>query len=398
MKGNAISNADGSQARERRLMGGRAGRTATIVLPWILLLSVAGGACTSDGIREDGESGALGETSGAFHLLDGPVVIAATLPDEAAQLFNPNDATRLPDGSIVVADMGGNAVVRFDSTGHRIGSMGRRGSGPGEFRFLVRVRRCPGDSLLTFDAGEDRVTVLDHSLAPVREFRVPSASVVECSAAGVLVTRIGPAAVPPRPSAESPLLTARLRILDAGGDSIGGVDTLIVGHNRVMAPLATMALGTDRLYAGTGAEPRVDVYDLTGRPLPPIQLDLPVRPSTAEHYDAAIERLVGRVRSTASIREAQKKVFAAVPRPEFLPVYTKILTDRAGNLWLVTSSPGDGHTSLAAFRPDGSAIGTITLPAEMEIWEVGSDHLLGSVMSEEGEPSVVMYRFRTDAR
>jgi len=398
MKGNAIPNAGRSQARERRLMGGRVGRTATIVLPWLLLVSTAGSACTSDGTRAQVESGAPGESSGAFHLLDAPVVIAATLPDEAAQLFNPSDATRLPDGSIVVADLGGNAVVRFDSIGHRIGSMGRRGSAPGEFRFLVRVRRCPSDSLLTFDAGEDRVTVLDHSLAPVREFRVPSASVVECSASGVLVTRIGPAAVPPRPSADSPLLTARLRILDAGGDSIGGVDTLIVGRNRVMAPLATMALGTDRLYAGIGAEARVDVYDLTGRPLPPIQLELPVRPSTAEHYDAAIDLLIGRIRMPASMREDQKKVLAAAARPEFLPVYTKILTDPAGNLWLVTSSPGDGHTALAAFRPDGSAIGTITLPVEMEIWEVGSDHLIGCMMSEEGEPSVVMYRFRTDAR
>lgn len=367
-----------------------------MVLPWLLLVGATGSACTSDRTRSDAESEPSGESSGAFHLLDAPVVIPATLPDEAAQILNPNDATRLPDGSIAVADMGGNAVVHFDSTGHRIGSMGRRGSAPGEFRFLVRVRRCPGDSLLTFDAGQDRVTVLDHSLVPVREFRVPSASVVECSAAGVLVTRIGPAAVPPRPSAESPLLTARLRILDAGGDSIGGVDTLIVGHNRVMAPLATMALGTDRLYAGTGAKPQVDVYDLTGRPLAPIQLDLPLRPSTAKHYDAAIERLVGRIRMPTSMREDQKKVLAAVPRPEFLPVYTKILTDPAGNLWLVTSSPGDGHTALAAFRPDGSAIGTITLPAEMEIWEVGSDHVLGSVMSEEGEPSVVMYRFRRE--
>ncbi len=383
------------QVRKRRHVAGCVRRVPTIVLPWVLLLCAAGSACTSDRTGGAMESGAPGENSGVFHLAGASVVIAATLPDDAVQLVSPNDATRLSDGSIVVADMGAGALVHFDSAGVRIGTTGRRGSGPGEFRILSRGRPCQGDSLLVFDAGQRLVRVIDPSLDPVREFRVPSASVVECSTAGVLVTRIGPAVVNPRPSAESPLLTAWLRILDAAGDSIGGVDTVIVGQNRIMTPLATFAVGADRVYFGTGAEPRVDVYDLTGRPLPSITLDLPVRPSTAEHYDAAIERFVGRVRDRA-MRETARKEYSAVPRPEFLPVYTKILTDPAGNLWLVTSSPGDGHTALAAFRPDGSAIGTLTLPVEMEIWEVGVDHVLGSVMSEEGEPSVVLYRFRRD--
>jgi hypothetical protein len=80
-------------------------------------------------------------------------------------------ATRLPDGSILVGDGGAYALHFFSPTGSPLRSVARRGSGPGEVRYLARLFRC-GDSVFTYDIGEgQRVSVFTLAGKFVRAFR-----------------------------------------------------------------------------------------------------------------------------------------------------------------------------------------------------------------------------------
>ena len=70
-----------------------------------------------------------------------------------------DDVTRRPDSTIIVADA--SASIRFfDKHGQFLHAVGRRGAGPGEYRVISMMRHIHGDSLLIWDFGNLRVTVL----------------------------------------------------------------------------------------------------------------------------------------------------------------------------------------------------------------------------------------------
>jgi len=67
-------------------------------------------------------------------------------------------AARRPDGRILVLD-GGSATVReYDAQGRFIRALGRRGSGPGEFRSPVQLFVGVGDTLMVWDSALNRLT------------------------------------------------------------------------------------------------------------------------------------------------------------------------------------------------------------------------------------------------
>src|SRR5690606_28349256 len=89
---------------------------------------------------------------------------------EEYEFHNVNHATRLSDGTLVVAN-GGSLELRFyDSTGRHIRSAGRRGSGPGEFEAITYLRSLAGDTLLVHDARNRRVTLFAADGAYIRDF------------------------------------------------------------------------------------------------------------------------------------------------------------------------------------------------------------------------------------
>src|SRR5690606_12398504 len=67
------------------------------------------------------------------------------------------------EGRIYVADWLLPDVVVLGPDGRHVRSIGRRGSGPGEFQRVSSVQVLPGDSVLVFDRGLRRVTVFPPS-------------------------------------------------------------------------------------------------------------------------------------------------------------------------------------------------------------------------------------------
>jgi hypothetical protein len=75
-------------------------------------------------------------------------VAAANADGELAGVMG---ARRLKDGSLLIADSNPPQVRLFDAAGRFLTRVGRRGSGPGEFRGRLSMYRTAGDSVLIFD-------------------------------------------------------------------------------------------------------------------------------------------------------------------------------------------------------------------------------------------------------
>jgi hypothetical protein len=81
--------------------------------------------------------------------------------DSNRQLFEVVSALRLPEGRIVIANAGTSELRFVDSAGRFQGTVGRIGSGPGEYRALSRLYRAGPDSLLVLDRGLGRLSQVD---------------------------------------------------------------------------------------------------------------------------------------------------------------------------------------------------------------------------------------------
>ncbi len=89
---------------------------------------------------------------------DAPLVSIAGTPD--AELTQIVGAVLQSDGRLAAASALANAVRFFDSTGRSVGTLGRPGSGPGEFQALSGLWAAAGDSLIAADVMTQRLTMI----------------------------------------------------------------------------------------------------------------------------------------------------------------------------------------------------------------------------------------------
>ncbi|HKP28677.1 MAG TPA: hypothetical protein VJU15_04720, partial [Gemmatimonadales bacterium] len=93
--------------------------------------------------------------------------------DTSAQLLTPNGLLAIfaaGEGRYIGLPNNLQAPVVIDSRGRVIRSLGRKGSGPGEFQNSGPSSPWRGDSVLLGDAGSLRFSVFDTSLRYVRSF------------------------------------------------------------------------------------------------------------------------------------------------------------------------------------------------------------------------------------
>src|ERR1043166_5909429 len=103
-------------------------------------------------------------------------------------------ATRLSNGSILLADRSATVVKLFDPSGKLLKTGGGRGDGPGEFRSMVVAVACGRDSLLVWDLPKSTAGIVGPAGSVGRPFNVPSdsghtirrpLSVIACTQRGV---------------------------------------------------------------------------------------------------------------------------------------------------------------------------------------------------------------------
>ena len=85
-----------------------------------------------------------------------------------------NEGALLSDGSLVIAHRGDQEILWLDREGRLTQRVGRRGSGPGEFRGLNSILVTRDDTVMAYDGRLSRLTVFSGSGTLVRTHRIPS--------------------------------------------------------------------------------------------------------------------------------------------------------------------------------------------------------------------------------
>lgn len=301
-------------------------------------------------------------------------------------------ARRLPDGRIVVAN-GGTSEIRFyDSAGVFLGATGRRGQGPGEYQVLQRIWTAPGDSLVAFDGGAFRVTVLDVAgafgrsavLAPAGDRGLPSP--FGSTRSGDLLVTSGSGGF--RAGEVGRLEGGTIRVTRYGPDGRFLNDIVAYPGSprwgyRNTAHYFPFAVGwlvfgwdRDHVYSGTGHEPEVRVSAPDGTVTELLRWSANVRPVTDEVVARYREDLL--TDATQQERSYWEGWLAEVPFPDALPVYRTLLADAAGDLW-VEHYRTDWETQpvWSVFDPGGAWLGDVSTPERFRITEIGNDYVLG---------------------
>lgn len=315
------------------------------------------------------------------------------------------DAMRLADGSVVVADFGSRQIRQFGAGGQIQWVSGREGDGPGEYNRIRNINRYRGDSILVYDFWLGRATVLDRDGQVGRVFRLESTGRSD---------RI-------YPLSDSTLAAVFLGIeaLERGFEGGGGliripeplvrvrpdgtvIDTITVvpGGESFMVPEAEVrplfgrrgapvAVAGSEVYSGTADRMSFQVHAESGRLLRSIRVpgfDLTVSPA-----QVAAERAT-RLRDNSP--DWLRSAVAALPSPPARPAYARLLVDPRGTVWLEPyrgNSERDVTMPWQVFGPDGEWLGAVFMPQSLRVFEIGLEHMLGVRLGEDQVEHVQMF-------
>lgn len=325
--------------------------------------------------------------------------------DEPYLLSHVVDAFRRDDGSIVVLDGSSNQLRAFDSTGTFLVARGRRGNGPGEFRYIEYASRCGRDAIWV-QSGQ-RISVWGTDLAYRREFTFADNMMwpLLCLDGTGLVVKEDVRRIGEDPSDVIYDTSLQLRVLDSLGGARRDLLTMrLRSYINISAPKGGIGfphpfgsqtqLGQDgdQLVVGEPHELSFRRYSDDGRlrrivrgPLESFELTSAMRNS----YTSAklIDRESIEIRTALATKD--------YPMPKGFPAYTALEVDRDGNTWVRRFEiPDIPARRWGVFRQDGRFLGHVTLPAGVQVLEIGSDYLLGLGKGPMDEEQVRMYRVR----
>lgn len=331
---------------------------------------------------------------------------------EEYQLHNVRHATRMSDGTTVIANTGSMEIRYYDRSGQHVRTTGRRGGGPGEFEFISYMRRLEGDSLLVYDARNRRLTIFDPEGVHVRDFTPGGtdnellAGVAAATADGTLLVT-GGRSFPPG-SVEYHRDTLHYSV--QRGDSLvplrsylgmeAGIVTQGGGGNMMTVMISSVpfgrdayaSAGADRFYIGSSDTYEVHTYDTTGALVGIIRsAHVAPREVTTELFEQYVAATLDRRARFAEeqgmefdLAAVKKQVEGSTPAPA-VPMYSDLLAADDGGVWVKDYSMpgiGDQPDRWTVFAADGRMRGVIDLPPRFEPLHVVGDTVTGVITDE----------------
>lgn len=327
------------------------------------------------------------------------------------QFYRVRDVELLRGGGLVVADGGSEELRIFTRAGEHRASAGGKGHGPTEFDGLARVESL-GDSLLTWDGGNQRVSVrrLDGSLVrtfglewfdgilfPVDLFTgrhpggdggilaVTARYMSQLVGSGLVIdTALVSLYAPDGSLADS---IARVPHNARAVLRSGDLQTTLGVPYLASAPL--VGDGRGFCYA-FGPAPEIRCLDRAGlRRL--LRVELPVRPITEEHVSLWWERM--EETSNERRRYALRRMRDHMPFPAAFPAFDQLLRDDRGRLWVRRyRTPEDESERWLVFE-GGTWVGQLDTPAGYEVMDIRGDRLAGVWRDPLGIEFVRVHRF-----
>lgn len=324
-------------------------------------------------------------------------------------LLRATGALRLPDGGVVVLNGGTQELRVFDSAGRHTRTLGRKGSGPGEFQSPSGLLWYGADTLMVADYGTSRITLLG------TDGRLIEAIGVRGLLGGALVGRLadgsfvfiagGTSSRDAQPGLRrDPMRLVRVSrsgaVLDTLGSSPGSDVFVERDGERVMMSVApfghytSVAMANGVVYVADNAEYRVRVF-AEGRFLERI-VERAHEPVTLAQAEVEREK-ARRLGATTSpqFREMVERMYQPERLPEMLPVHGRIAVDADGRLWVrAYGDAPEGDVAWDVFDADGRLRCALSLPAAFAVREIGHDFLLGVLTDADGVEQVRLYGLR----
>jgi len=391
-------------------------------VPWLTALGLGlagcgGGAAAEPAVSVRDSAGVRIVELGPFddaalptwRLADDPRIDIGVLDGgEAYQLYQVSGALLLPDGRLVVANGGTKELRFYDSAGSHLASVGREGEGPGEFGALGGLELAR-DSLYVFDWRLVRASVFDLDGVFARSYPVRIPGIAFPNAVGLLddggwVVLSG-FAFSPQDIAALVRDTSLLVHLHADGlaaDTVGrfptveffvyGDGSLTTAVSRAFGRSLAYAAGGARLYLGDTERYQIAGYAPAGTLESILRRQVAARSVTRADIEAYKEvdrrRLVD-----AQYRQQMERLLAEMPYPDAMPAFGALQTDAEENLWVSEyQMPGADSARWSVYAPDGAPMATVTVPAEFQITQIGSDFVCGRWQDDVGVEHVRVYR------
>lgn len=408
-----------------------------IYLAGLALAAACGGEGGSSARARDSagirivENAPPGETDPTWTVVDSPLVDIGGGSGAGPTEFDAiATVLRLRDGRLAVANRGSSEIRLFDAQGAHLRSVGRAGSGPGEFRSLVGMWVGPGDSVLAVDILLRRLSVFDPSGTFVRSFglggeagfAVPTEGVMQFSIpqgwledGSILGLSQGFRLNDPRSGSYRDSLTAiRYGPDGTARDTLGHFPgqemeqtTITFGGQSMSLPSAVplgrstvLAVTGNRIYVARNDAWEVEVRAAGGGLERLIRLDAPPVAVTAEdqakHREELLEQVEAQPETRAvppQIRDQMLDRVRSARYPATFPFIAGILTDDAGNLWVQeVVRPGTETPRYVVLDPEGKVLGLARLPARFRATALGDGQVAGIWRDPDDVEHVRVYR------
>jgi hypothetical protein len=318
-------------------------------------------------------------------------------------------ASRLPDGTLLVADDEPGHVFQYDSAGHPLRVLGTRGSNQKDYRHILWMGKCRGDSVHVWDFMSGRMSLISPQARVEGQYLLASSEAkgnsiyrVACSQERGLAYQSLPSTrlkVPP-PFArglasvylEGIGRTAAIEIPAIPTDELVVLDGAV--FPRPDGKRTLLAIGHDKLYVGTSDSAIIAVYGFDGSRINSIAVPAQETSPDETRYASAVADVVDGIHDPAR-REAVRRDLLRLGPPVEMSPYQAILTDKKGDLWVAVSRARD-RTTLLRFDEQGKVTARIDHGQVLSPMEIGSDYLLAAYRDAKGIRHVGM--FSIDAR
>ena len=380
------------------------GRFSVVAL--MALITACGGSAKTPSAAANRDSAGIAiseypadaiDKASAWKLSQAPLAtIGAEDGDSAIDLSTTMLGTLLPDGRTLVVTMQPSEVLVFDPAGKKTGMIGRGGSGPGEYRFVMQLLRFGQDTVFVFDAGSRKGMTFLASGGPMlgdRAFPVPGDRPIPPLLIGrldngVFVHNGAPLIPTPPPGVKGyfrlPMPVLGLRpgatTYDTLFQTVAGLahassfemgdSSIAIGRAVVYGPTTQVAVHGNSIWHSIADRFEVEARDTAGKVTMIIRMDLPARPVTEdakEKFKVALRDGLNRMKSMIPppiLASELKKVDETVFAENFAGI-GQMTVDATGALWVTTGSITDSTTTWAIFDKAGALQGAVVLPEGM---------------------------------
>lgn len=313
----------------------------------------------------------------------------------------------LPDRGAAIGEFGSGSVLRLSRSGEVVGTVGRKGEGPGEFQGLDGMV-LDGASVVVSDGRLGRVTRLplegdSIATSPLSGGFLHSVSSVLPDGRALLVPGTGYGGV----NEVRPEWVFESQPILAGDLVTGSLDTLAVlphlrrwygtrGGSPGAVPVRGLAAGTPEGFAWARADrPEVRWYDVSGALTRIVRWTEEAPPFDADFREGYLRGFEEALRENGTddenLRVRMSDFEEQLDRYEGpLPYWNEFHVDGAGAVWLQEFAPSWAPTHRWRVVTPAGEVGWVELPGLVSVLDISEDRVLGVRMDALDVSAVVM--------